>query len=77
MKPISSPSPLRDDELAVGEAEPQRRVSLREHGGAPDDVEQLGAREPQVVLERLGEQLAEVRELPVDPARRQPDAVGL
>ena len=43
---------------------------------AADDVEQLLARQRHLVLERLGQQLLVVRELAVDPARRQPDVAG-
>ena len=39
---------------------------------AADDVEQLVARQRELVLERLGQELLVVRELPVDAARRQP-----
>src|SRR5919197_2611330 len=62
----------RDDELAVGEAKPQRRVALRHHRDTADDLEQLVARQRDLVLEGLRHELLVVRELPVDAARRQP-----
>ena len=68
--------PRRHRQLALGEAQPQRRVALREQADAAHDVEQLLARQLELVLELLGQQLAVVRELPVDAAGRQPDAVG-
>ena len=68
--------PRRHGQLALGEAQPQRRVALREQADAADDVEQLLAGQLELVLELLGQELAVVRELPVDPARRQPGAVG-
>ena len=66
----------RNRQLALGEAQPKRRVALREQADAPHDVEELLARELELVLELLGQELAIVRELPVDPARGQPDVAG-
>src|SRR5262249_17857296 len=66
----------RDRQLPRGEAETERGVPLREQTHAADDVEELLARELELVLELLGQQLAVVRELTVDPARREPDALG-
>ena len=43
---------------------------------AADDVEQLLARQLELVLELLGQELAVVRELAVDAAGREPRAVG-
>ncbi len=48
------------------------RVPLRHHGGAANDVEHLGARQRQLDLVGLRDQLLVVRELAVDPAGRQP-----
>ena len=67
--------PRRHRQLAFGEPEPQRRVALREQPDAANDVEQLVAGQLELVLELLGQELAVVRELPVDPAAREPDAV--
>ena len=64
-----------DRQLALGEAQPQRRVALGHHRGAPDDLEELLARQRHLVLEALGQQLLVVRELSVDPPRREPDVV--
>ena len=64
-----------DRQLALGEAQPQRRGALRHHAGAADHVQELLARELDLVLERLGEKLLVVRELPVDAARREPRVV--
>ena len=66
----------RDGQLAVGEAQPQRRVALGQQRHAADDLEQLLARQRELVLELLRDQLAVVRELAVDPAGRQPGAAG-
>ena len=66
----------RHRQLAVGEAQPERRVALRHQRDAADHVEQLFARQRQLVLELLGQQLPVVRELAVDAARREPRAVG-
>ena len=66
----------RDGQLAFGEAQAQRRVALRHHRGAADDVRELRLRQRQLDLERLGQQLPVVRELAVDPARRQPGVAG-
>src|SRR5439155_17238043 len=65
----------RHRQLAVREAQPERRVPLREHSYPPHDLEQLGTRQRQLVLEALREELLVVRELAVDAARREPDAV--
>ena len=66
----------RDRHLALREPEPERRVPLRHHGRAPHDLEELLAGQRDLVLEGLGDQLLVVRELPVDPPRRQPDVAG-
>src|SRR5579884_2408626 len=63
-------------QLAGGEAQLERRRPLDHHRGATDDLEQFASRQRQLVLELLGKQLAVVRELPVDAARRQPDTIG-
>ena len=50
---------LRGDvQLAFREAEAQRRVSLRDHFGAADDLQQLLARKSDLHLERLREAAA-------------------
>ena len=48
---------------------PQRRVLLREQADAPHDVGELARLEAQLVLVRVGQQLAVVRELTFDEAR--------
>src|SRR5262249_47452613 len=63
-------------ELTVGEPQLERRRTLDHHGGAANDLEQLSARKRQLMLELLRQELAVVRELSVDAARRKPDAVG-
>ena len=45
----------RHRQLALGEAQPQRRVAEGHHAGATDDVAQLRAREVDLDLERLGQ----------------------
>ena len=57
--------------------EAQRRVLLREQADAADDVGELGAREAQLVLDGLRQQLAVVRELAVDQARGEHDVPEL
>ena len=66
----------RDGELAVCEAQAQRRVSLRHQAGAADDLEQRDARSRDLDLEGLREKLLVVRELPVDAAAREPHVAG-
>ena len=66
----------RDRHLTLREPEPERRVPLRHHRRAPHDLEELLAGQRDLVLEGLGNQLLVVRELPVDPPRRQPDVSG-
>src|SRR5436190_17188020 len=68
-------SPGRHRQLALGEAKAERRVALRHHRDAADDVEDLVTRQRHLVVEALRDQLPVVRELPVDTPRRQPDAV--
>ena len=41
----------------------QRGRALDHHRGTPYDIEELAARDRQLVLERLGQKLADVREL--------------
>ena len=62
----------RHAQLAVGEAEADRRVVLREHGDAAHDLGELVARDRDLVLEAVGHERAEVRELALDAARGQP-----
>ena len=57
-----------DGQLALGEGEAQRRVSLRQLADPAGDLEQLLARQPDLVLERLRDQLAPARELALDQA---------
>ena len=57
-----------DRQLALGEREPERRVSLRELAHAARDLEQLLARQPDLVVERLRDQLPPARELALDQA---------
>src|SRR6202012_1656625 len=56
----------RDGELAIGEPQAQRRVLLREQADPPHDPRKLGGRQPKLVLDRVGKQVAVVRELTVD-----------
>ena len=42
----------RDGQLSVGEAEPQRRVALCHHRDSANDVQQLVARQRELVVER-------------------------
>ena len=63
-------------ELALGEPQLQRRCALDHHRRTANDFEHLGARQRQLVLELLGQELPVVRELAVDAARREPRAVG-
>ena len=89
LKPISSGSPLevagqrfapladllglrRDRQLARRERQPQRRAA-GQHLDAGDHVGELGARQRDLVLERLGQQPAELGELPLDAASSEPD----
>ena len=66
----------RDRQLALREPQPQRRVALRHHRGAADRLEQLRAVQLELDVERLRLQLRDVRELPVDPAGREPCIAG-
>ena len=67
----------RDRQRALAEAEPQRRVLLRQQADPAHDVGELGAGEAQLVLDRLRQQLAVVRELAVDQARGEHDVAEL
>ena len=60
-----------DGERALAEAHAQGSVLLRQQADATDDLAELGGRQTQLVLHRLGQQLAVVRKLPVDQARGQ------
>ena len=60
-----------DGERALAEAEPQRRVLLRQQADAAHDLVQLGGRQAQFVVDRVGQQLTVVGELAVDQARGQ------
>ena len=51
------------------ERQAQRRVALRQLADPAGDLEQLHPRQPDVVVERLRDQLAPARELPLDQAR--------
>ena len=64
-----------DGHLALGEAQPQRRVAVRHHRRPPHDLEQLLPRQRDLVRELLRPELVELRELALDPAGRQPRAV--
>ena len=64
-------------QLALGEAQTQRGVSLRKNAGAPDDLEERLAGGRDLGLEGLREKLLVVRELAVDPAAREPDVAGV
>src|SRR5580765_4504711 len=68
--------PRDNRQLALGEAEVERCRALDHHAGAADNVEEFEPRNRQLVLERLGQELADVRELAVDAARREPDVPG-
>src|SRR5439155_5952812 len=63
----------RDLERALAEAQPERRVLLREEADPAHDLEQLGGAHPQLVLEGLREQLLVVREPALHEPRRQRD----
>ena len=63
--------PRRHGQLALAERQSQRRVLLRQQADAADDVGDLRPGQLQLVLERVREQLAVVRELPVDQPRGQ------
>jgi hypothetical protein len=88
LNPISNGSPANgtgsgseasptSGELAVAEAQAQRRVLLRHEADALDDLAELLAADAQLVLVAVGDQLAVVRELAVDQARRQHGAADL
>ena len=61
----------RHRQLTRGEREADRRVAAREQLGPRDHVAQVLPPHGHDVLEGVGEQLAVVRELPVDASRRQ------
>ena len=67
----------RHRQLALGERQPQRRVLLRQQRDAAHDVGDLAGGELQLVLERVGQQLAVVGELAVDQARGEHVAADL
>ena len=65
----------RDRQLAGRERQPQRRAA-GQHLDAGDHVGELGARQRDLVLERLGQQAAELGELPLDAASiRTPERI--
>jgi hypothetical protein len=65
----------RNVERALREAQPQRRVLLRQQADAAHHLEQLVATHAQLVLIRLRQQLLVVGEAALDQARRQHDVV--
>jgi hypothetical protein len=67
----------RHRQLPLREGQAQRCVLLREERDAANDVGDLRPAEPQLVLERIREELPVVGELAIDEARRQHDAAGL
>ena len=87
MKPISSSSPLNgtgsdsrasptsgvraEGQLALGERRRSGELRCATTDDAADDLEQLFARQRQLVLEGVGQQLLVVGELAVDAAGRQ------
>src|SRR5437899_12916290 len=56
----------RNRERSLAEAEPKRGILLREQADPANDVGQLRARQAQLVLHGLGQQLTVVRKLSVD-----------
>ena len=58
------------------EREPQRGVALGELADPARDLQELLARQPDLVLERLRHELAPARKLPLDQARGDQDARG-
>src|SRR3954451_14450902 len=61
----------RHIERALGEAQAERRVLLRQEADAAHHLEQLVTAHAQLVLVRLGQELLVVREAALDQARRQ------
>src|SRR5207302_2885329 len=56
----------RHRERSLAECEPQRLVLLCQQAYAPDDLRHLGPGQTQLVIDRLGQQLAIVGALPID-----------
>jgi hypothetical protein len=67
----------RDRQLALGEMQAQRRVLLGHEADAPDDLGELARRQRELVLIGIGQELAIVRELTIDEARREHVAADL